>query len=75
MEEKKVKKNRFEQEVFSYRASKDGRVFLFWQGKQVKILKGTGAERFLLNIDLLDDEDAQLMMAKATGNFKRGNEK
>lgn len=65
----------FEEEVFSYLASKDGKVFLYWHTKQVKVLKGEEARQFIARIDGLDNQAAQLLMAKATGNFKRGNEK
>ncbi len=69
------KKNRFDEEVFSYRATKEGRIFLFWQGKQVKILKGPAAQKFLQDIVNENQKGAQLVMAKVTGNFKRGNER
>jgi hypothetical protein len=69
------KRNRFDHEVFSYRATKDGKVFLFWQGKQVKVLKGMVAQKFLRDVVDVDQQGAQLMMAKITGNFKRGNER
>jgi predicted ABC-type ATPase len=61
-------------DVFSYRVSKD-KVFLFWQGKQVMILKGEQARKFLSKIANLDGKAAQLVMAKITGHFKHGNER
>lgn len=60
---------------FAYRASKDGKVFISWHGKVVKTLSGAAAERFLVQMAGIDDFDAQLVMAKATGNFKHGNER
>ena len=74
MMDQRDKRNRFDHEVFSYRATKDGKVFLFWQGKQVKVLKGMVAQKFLRDVVDVDQQGAQLMMAKITGNFKRGNE-
>lgn len=68
------KRGVLDEEVFSYRASKD-KVFLFWHGKQVMILKGQQAQRFLAKIDGLEGKAAQLVMAKITGNFKHGNER
>ncbi len=50
------KRNRFDEEVFSYRATKDSKVFLYWYGKQVKILKGQAAQEFLEDIADLDRE-------------------
>ena len=62
-------------EVFTYRVSKDDKVFIYWRGKQVTILKGKEAQRFISRIEHSNDQEAQLVMAKATGNFKRGNER
>ncbi len=69
------KRNRLEEEVFSYRVSKDNKVFIFWHEKQVMILKGKESEKFLAKIANADGFEAQLIMAKITGNFKHGNEK
>jgi hypothetical protein len=69
------KRNRLTEEVFDYRTSKDGRVFITWHGRQVKILKGRAAQKFLADITDLDGRDAQLIMARITGNFKHGNER
>ena len=69
------KKHRFDEAVFSYRATKDGKVFLFWHNKQITILKGIAAQKFLEQINGADQRTAQLLMARLTGNFKRGNER
>lgn len=69
------KHNRFEEEVFTYQTTKDGKVFISWYGKHVTTLKGEKAKKFLADVDGLDDREAQLVMAKVTGNFKHGNER
>ena len=69
------KRNRLDEEFFSYKISKDNKVFVFWYDKQVKILKGKESEKFLAKIEKANIKEAQLIMAKVTGNFKRGNEK
>ena len=61
--------------VFSYRAAKDGTVFIAWHGRTVTTLKGAKAQNFLRRIERVDAAEAQLILAKATGNFKRGNER
>jgi hypothetical protein len=68
-------RKRLEEEEFSYQATKDGKVFISWNERRVKALSGAEARRFLQKIEELDDSDAQLLMAKLTGNFKRGNER
>ena len=69
------KPNRLTQEIFTYRTGKDGKVFIAWEGQQVMILKDKAAARFRARIEGLSGEAAQLVMAKITGNFKRGNER
>ena len=69
------KHNRLQEECFSYRVSKDNKVFIFWHEKQVMILKGKDSEKFLAKIEKAGTLELQLIMAKITGNFKRGNEK
>ncbi|WP_105615910.1 hypothetical protein [Vallitalea okinawensis] len=64
-----------DEEVFSYRLSKDKKVFLYWHGKQVKILRGKESDKFIKRVTSANPQEAQLIMAKITGNFKRGNEK
>ncbi|MBT4499091.1 MAG: hypothetical protein HOC74_15285 [Gemmatimonadetes bacterium] len=60
---------------FDYRIVKDGRILISWRGKQVVTLAGKKADKFRNQIDGLDDNGAQLLMARMTGNFKRGNER
>ena len=59
---------------FSYSDRGNGKVFISWRGRQVKILRGNKAVSFLHRVAGLDSSDQQLAMAKVTGNFKRGNE-
>lgn len=69
------RRGRLAEGVFSYRSSKDGRVFIAYRGKTVTTLSGGAAERFLAGVAQVDDRGAQLLMARLTGNFKRGNER
>jgi len=50
-------------------------VFISWRGSQVMILKGDDAQAFLKRVSTLDAAAQQMVMAKLTGNFKRGNER
>ena len=69
------KRNILDDEVFTYRVNKDNKVFISWRGKQVTILKGKQAEKFIQKVANLNHKEEQLFMARATGNFKRGNER
>jgi hypothetical protein len=62
-----------EEEIFSYQKSKDDNVFIYWYNQQVMILKNKMAHKFIKQIEGLDNNEKQLVMAKITGNFKRGN--
>ena len=61
--------------VFDYRTTKDGKVFISHEGRDVTTLRGGDAARFLDRVRDAGEDEAQLAMAKATGNFKRGNER
>jgi hypothetical protein len=69
------KSDTLDDDIFSYRESKDGKVFISWYGRPVMTLKGGQARTFLQRVAGADGRAAQLAMAKITGNFKRGNER
>jgi len=50
-------------------------VFISYHGKHVTTLTGKAAAGFTDKVADADPTQAQLIMAKATGNFKRGNER
>ena len=61
--------------MFSYRTRKDGTVAIFWNNRPATVLSGMLAERFLAAAPEASSEERQQLMARATGNFKRGNER
>ena len=65
-------------ERFSYTLTKNGKVFVYWHGMNGKreiVLKGARAERLIRDLPGMGPELQQLALARATGNFKRGNER
>ena len=65
-------------EQFSYRITKNGKVFVYWHGKQGKreiVLKGARAARLIRDLPTMNPKEQQLALARSTGNFKRGNER
>jgi hypothetical protein len=65
-------------EQFSYRITKNGKVLVYWHGANGKreiVLKGTRAEKLIEDLPGMDADQQQLALARATGNFKRGNER
>ena len=55
-----------------YVTDASGQVRIRRGGSVVTVLRAGAARRFLARVDA---EDPQLVMAKATGNYKRGNER
>lgn len=47
-------------------------VLVTHHGKQATVLRGTAARRFLEEVE---EGDPQELMARVTGNYKRGNER
>ena len=58
--------------AFEYRVRKDGDVVIHHHGRQVTVLRGKAATRFLADVERRDPQE---VMARATGNYRRGNER
>lgn len=63
-----------DQVVFDWRQTKEGLVRITYLGRVVTTLKGQAATRLLARVQNATVAEVQLALAKATGNFKRGNE-
>lgn len=68
-------RGRLEAEPFSYQVTKDGGVWIAHEGRVVTVLKGKPAAKLVAALQAADGSRVQLILAKATGNFKRGNER
>jgi hypothetical protein len=60
---------------FSYSERRDGTVAIFYRHRPVTTLAGKLAENFAAAAEESTADELQLLMAKASGNFKRGNER
>ena len=71
------KRNRLDEEPFAYQITKNSTVLISYEGKKIMIVKGKDAERLSAKLAAAegDKKQVQLVLAKATGNFKHGNEK
>ncbi len=69
------RRGKLNETVFTYRATKDGKLFISWQGRIVTTLSGERARKLLEQIHDADHQTEQLALAKATGHFKHGNER
>jgi hypothetical protein len=59
---------------FSYNVTKDGRVRIAFRGRHVVTVAGARAGRLSARLAAADGDETQQLLARATGNFKRGNE-
>lgn len=57
---------------FSYITRKGGEVVITHNGRQATVLRGRRAEKFLVDVERRDPQE---VMARVTGNYKRGNER
>ena len=57
---------------FSYEEGADGSVRVFHHGRKAMTLRGARAQEFLAEVG---DGNAQMVMARWTGNYRRGNER
>lgn len=60
---------------FDYRETKAGELMISRGGRVVLTLGGKRAEALLKSVGKADEATVQLLLAKATGNYKRGNER
>lgn len=62
-------------EPFDYQVYKDNRVQISFCHKPVMVLKGSSAMALIKKLEQAEGKEKQLILAKITGNFKRGNER
>lgn len=60
---------------FSYRSRKNGDVEILHHGRVASTLRGADAADFLAEVEAADENDGPQLMARVTGNYKRGNER
>lgn len=56
---------------FEFQRRKDGTVVITHHGRRAAVLRGKRAEQFVARLG----SDDQSLMARLTGNYKRGNER
>jgi hypothetical protein len=60
---------------FSFQATKHGVVTIFRNGRAVSVLRGASAQQFLVKAGGAPFAAQQQLMARVTGDYKRGNER
>ncbi len=64
-----------EDQAFTYKIRKDNKVFIYYYGRQVMIVTQQRAQQLIEDLEFADAEEEQYLLARITGNFKRGNER
>lgn len=62
-------------QTFSWKKGKNNKLFIYFNGKEVMVLKEQKAQKLLEELIDSSEEEEQYLLARITGNFKRGNEK
>ncbi len=60
---------------FEYTIRGNGEVVLTHHGRAAGILRGARAEEFIAAVERAGEREAQEIMARYTGNYRRGNER
>ena len=68
------RRGKLESEPFTVKLARD-KVFVEFRGRVVRTLVGRDADELRLAVESGDDAAVQLLAARKTGNFKRGNER
>jgi len=68
-------RGRLESDPFDYRETKAGELMISRGGHVVVTLGGKRAAAVLKSLEKTDEAGQQLVLAKATGNYKHGNER
>jgi hypothetical protein len=61
-------------EPFTFRVTKSGQILVSREGRLVATVSGADAARLALLLGI-DDATDQELLARATGNYRRGNER
>jgi phytoene dehydrogenase-like protein len=64
-----------EDDPFDWRTTKDGQVLVSRGGRLVTTVRGRSAAALLARLEPADETAVQHLLARATGNYKRGNER
>ncbi|NRA66839.1 MAG: hypothetical protein HRU19_20290 [Pseudobacteriovorax sp.] len=59
---------------FDYKITKDGKVLISRNHKQIMILKGQKAATLASELEGASEEECQMILAVETGQYKMGNE-
>jgi hypothetical protein len=68
-------RGRLREEPFAFVATKEGAVRISCRGRNVVVVAGEPGRRLAARLAGADPGERQQLLARATGNFRRGNER
>ena len=68
-------RSRLVDDPFDYRVTRQGGVLVSRGGRVVMTVGGGDAARLVVALQRADDSQAQYLLARASGNYRRGNER
>lgn len=68
-------RSRFDDDVFTHRITKDGKVLISTGGRIVTTIAGQQAAKLIARLAAADRREVQHLLARATGHYKHGNER
>jgi hypothetical protein len=60
---------------FAWRVTPEGKVFVSRGGRQIVVVGGTKGARLAAQLESASETAAQQLLARATGNYRHGNER
>ncbi|MFJ4106044.1 hypothetical protein [Oerskovia enterophila] len=60
---------------FDHRVTASGSVHAYRGGRLVATISGARADRLIAALETADEDRTQHLLARATGNYRRGNER
>ncbi|MFE4463839.1 hypothetical protein ACFRCR_01865 [Oerskovia sp. NPDC056781] len=68
-------RGRLVEDPFDHRVTASGTVLVYRGGRLVATISGSRAERLTAALESADEGRTQQLLARATGNYRRGNER
>jgi len=68
-------RDRLKENPFEYQMTKANKMMIFVQNKMIMTLGEKQALKLNAKLEVADEFNQQLLLAKATGHYKHGNEK
>lgn len=68
-------RDRLLEEPFSYKFTKSNKTLIYYEGRQIMMLSEKDTKKLMSKLKGKKGIEEQLVLAKATGNFKHGNER